>query len=226
MSLRLLLVEDDKALRAVLAKRLHTEGYAVDQCDNGSDALDYLLAAPYDGVVLDIMLPGMDGLEVLKRFRKSNTAIPVLLLTARDGVADRVKGLDTGADDYLVKPFSFDELMARVRALLRKQAPQRRPLLKTEDSTIDTTLRKVSRAGREISLTAKEYALLEYFMRNAGQVLTREQIADHVWSIENTFSSNLVDVYVRYLRNKIEGEGSARLIQTVRGAGYTLRPEK
>ncbi len=224
--MRLLLVEDDKALRAVLAKRLHTEGYAVDQCDNGPDALDYLLAAPYDGVVLDIMLPGMDGLEVLKQFRKRDTSIPVLLLTARDGVADRVKGLDTGADDYLVKPFSFDELLARVRALLRKQVPQRSTLLNTEDLTMDTTLRKVSRAGREINLTAKEYALLEYFMRNAGQVLTREQIADHVWSIENTFSSNLVDVYVRYLRNKIEGEGTARLIQTVRGAGYALRPER
>lgn len=224
--MRLLLVEDDKALRAVLAKRLLAEGYVVDQCDNGPDALDYLLAVHYDGAVLDIMLPGMDGFEVLKRFRKKDTTVPVLMLTARDGVEDRVKGLDTGADDYLVKPFSFDELLARVRALLRKQATQRSPLLKAEDLTMDTTLRKVTRADREISLTAKEYALLEYFMRNAGQVLTREQIADHVWSIENTFSSNLVDVYVRYLRNKIEGVGTVRLIQTVRGAGYTLRPEE
>lgn len=224
--MRLLLVEDDEALRAVLAKRLLAEGYVVDQCDNGPDALDYLLASPYDGVVLDIMLPGMNGLEVLKRSRKSNKAIPVLLLTAMDSVQDRVRGLDTGADDYLVKPFSFDELLARVRALLRKQAPQRSPLLQVEDLTMDTTVHKVTRAGREISLTAKEYALLEYFMRNTGQVLTREQIADHVWSIENTFSSNLVDVYVRYLRNKIEIEGSVRLIQTVRGAGYALRPEE
>ncbi len=226
MSLRLLLAEDDKALRAVVAKRLCAEGYAVDQCGNGADALDYLLAAPYDGVVLDIMLPGMDGLEVLKRFRESDTSVPVLLLTARDSVADRVKGLDSGADDYLVKPFSFDELLARVRALLRKKAPHRSPLLQAGDLAMDTTLREVTRAGRKISLTAKEYALLEYFMRNAGQVLTREQIADHVWSIENTFSSNLVDVYVRYLRNKIEGAGAARLIQTVRGAGYALRPEE
>ena len=224
--MRLLIVEDDDALRAVLAKRLSAEGYAVDACATGTDGLDYALSMDYDGMVLDIMLPGIDGLEILRRLRAAKSGCPVLMLTARDAVADRVKGLNTGADDYLVKPFAFDELLARVRALLRKHAPDRSPLMTVADLEMDTTLRTVTRAGRRIELTAKEYAMLEYLLRNAGQVLTREQIIDHVWNYESGFASNLVDVYIGYLRVKIDRGASVRLLHTVRGAGYVLRAEE
>ena len=224
--MRLLVVEDDEALRAILVKRLTAEGYAVDECATGTDARDSTAALPYDGIVLDIMLPGVNGLEVLHRLREKKYLCPVLMLTAKDGIADRVKGLDMGADDYLVKPFAFDELFARVRALLRKRTETRSPLLSLADLTMDTTAHTVKRGGREISLTAKEYALLEYFLRNPGQVLTRDQIADHVWNYENSFETNLVDVYVRYLRMKIDRDEGVKLIHTVRGMGYALRTEE
>ncbi len=223
--MRLLIVEDDGALRAVLEKRLSAEGYAVDACATGTDGLDYAMSMDYDGIVLDIMLPGIDGLEILRRLRAAKSGCPVLMLTARDAVADRVKGLNTGADDYLIKPFAFDELLARVRALLRKHTPDRSPLLTAADLEMDTTLRTVTRAGRRIELTAKEYAMLEYLLRNAGQVLTRDQIIDHVWNYESGFASNLVDVYIGYLRGKIDRDASVRLLHTVRGAGYVLRAE-
>jgi DNA-binding response OmpR family regulator len=180
----------------------------------------------YDGIILDVMLPGMTGFEILKRLRDAHYESGVLMLTARDAVADRVKGLDLGADDYLTKPFAFEELLARVRALLRKNATNRSPILQYAGLQMDTTTHTVSREGCTISLTAKEYALLEYFLRNPGQVLTRDQIADHVWNYECSFETNLVDVYIRYLRSKIDREANGKLLHTVRGVGYVLRSEE
>lgn len=229
MVMRLLVVEDDMALRTILEKRLAAEGYVVDTCDNGTDAMIYLDTVIYDGIVLDIMLPGINGLEILHRLRAmrgEQAACGVLILTAKASVADRVKGLDLGADDYLVKPFSFDELLARIRALLRKRVPDRSPMLTLSDLQMDTSAHTVTRAGNLISLTAKEYALLEYFLRNAGQVLTRDQIADHVWNYECSFESNLVDVYVRYLRKKIDQDNDEKLLHTIRGVGYAMRMEE
>ncbi len=172
------------------------------------------------------MLPGVNGLEVLHRLRDRRYECPVLMLAAKDGVADRVRGLDMGADDYLVKPFAFDELFARVRALLRKRVETRSTVLTVGDLRMDTTAHTVQRGERDVTLTAKEYALLEYFLRNAGQVLTRDQIADHVWNYENSFETNLVDVYVRYLRGKIDRDEPVKLLHTVRGTGYALRVEE
>lgn len=223
--MRLLVVEDDPALRAVLVKRLSAEGYAVDACGNGDDGLDYALSIPYDGVLLDIMLPGQSGLEILRALRDQHRPTGVLLLTAKDSIADRVLGLDQGADDYLVKPFSFDELLARIRTLLRARSVDRSPVLRVDDLSMDIAAHTVSRGGRSIGLTAKEFALLEYFVRNAGQVLTRDQILDHVWNGECSFETNLVDVYVRYLRGKIDAGAQLKLLHTVRGVGYVLRPE-
>ncbi|MDD3882601.1 MAG: response regulator transcription factor [Eubacteriales bacterium] len=223
--MRLLIVEDDAALRTILQKRLIAEGYAVDACDNGADGFEFATSTVYDGIILDIMLPGLNGLEILHRLRTAHSPSGILMLTAKDGIADRVKGLDLGADDYLVKPFAFDELLARVRALLRKHVPDRSPLLKLDSLEMDTVARTVSRDGKAVSLTAKEYALLEYMLRNAGQVLTRDQIADHVWNYECNFESNLVDVYVRYLRGKIDKDVQNKLLHTVRGMGYTLKVE-
>ena len=223
--MRLLVVEDDDALRTILVKRLSAEGYAVDACSNGLDGLDFAQAAPYDGLILDVMLPGLTGFEILKRLRSERCECAVLLLTARDAITDRVQGLDAGVDDYLVKPFAFDELLARVRALLRKRTSDRSPILTVENLRMDTASHTVMRGERVIQLTAKEYALLEYFLRNAGQVLTRTQITDHVWNYECGFETNLVDVYVRYLRAKIDNGETTKLLHTVRGTGYVLRAE-
>lgn len=223
--MRLLIVEDDDALRAILVKRLQAQGYAVDACETGTDGLDYATAMTYDGIILDIMLPGVSGLEILRQLRGARCESGILLLTAKDAVADRVAGLDLGADDYLTKPFAFDELLARIRALLRKHAQNRSPVLTVGDLVMDTAARVVTRGERAVNLTAKEYALLEYFMRNAGHVLTRDQIGDHVWNYEYSFETNLVDVYVRYLRGKIDKEEPVKLLHTVRGMGYVLKAE-
>ena len=224
--MRLLLVEDDAALREILTKRLGQEGYAVDACGDGNEGLEYALSAPYDGVILDIMLPGIDGLTLLSHLRARNVACGVLLLTARDAVDDRVRGLDCGADDYLTKPFAYEELSARLRAMLRRHAPSRSPVLSVGELEMDTVSHTVRRAGHALTLTAKEYALLEYMMRNAGQVLTPGQIYDHVWDYQGGFDSNLVPVYVGYLRAKIDRGEKTKYIQTVRGFGYVLREEK
>ncbi|MDO4836935.1 MAG: response regulator transcription factor [Clostridia bacterium] len=223
--MRLLLVEDDQALREILAKRLAQEGYAVDACGDGNEGLDFALAAPYDGIILDIMLPGIDGLTLLKHLRARHVASSVLLLTARDAVDDRVQGLDCGADDYLTKPFAYAELSARLRAMLRRSAPSRSPILQVGTLEMDTVARTVHRAGKTISLTAKEYALLEYMMCNAGQVLTPGQIYDHVWACQSGLDSNLVPVYIGYLRAKIDRGEATTYIQTLRGFGYVLREE-
>lgn len=223
--MRLLVVEDEASLQAVIAKRLTQEGYSVDVCGDGQEALDFLDAAEYDCVVLDVMLPRKSGLDVLRILRARDDGTPVLLLTAMDSIADRVNGLDAGADDYLVKPFSFDELLARIRALFRRKGEAKTAQLSIDDLTMDTAARVVRRSGRLIELTAKEYALLEYFLRNKNHVLSRDQIIEHIWNFDFDGDSNIVDVYVRYLRRKIDYDFPHKLIHTVRGTGYVLREE-
>ncbi|MGN1021771.1 MAG: response regulator transcription factor [Aristaeellaceae bacterium] len=224
--MRLLIVEDDDVLRDVLQKRFIREGYAVDACANGVDGLDYALAAPYDGMLLDVMLPRMDGISLLIALRARGCSAGVLLLTARDAIEDRVRGLDAGADDYLVKPFALDELSARLRALLRKHAPTRATILRCGGLEVDTVAHLVRLEGRHVALTAREYALLEYMMRNAGQILTARQIFDHVWNYDAALETNLVPVYIGYLRKKLDRGSAVRYIHTIRGLGYVLREER
>lgn len=225
--MRLLLVEDELALLEITAKRFRAQGYSVDECANGAEALDLIRMTEYDAVVLDIMLPGVDGLTVLETLRREGNATPVLLLTARDSVADRVRGLDCGADDYLVKPFAFDELSARVRALMRRPTGAERVnnALSCGDLTVDVAARTAKRGGQELSLTKKEFAILEYLLRNRGVVLTRDQIERHVWDYDFDGGSNVIDVYIRCLRKKIDADRAVKLIHTVRGVGYVLRSE-
>ncbi|PYM82026.1 MAG: DNA-binding response regulator [Candidatus Rokuibacteriota bacterium] len=224
--MRVLVVEDERKVANFIRQGLEEEGHTVEVAEDGAEALDRLLVGlPYDLVVLDVMLPRRDGLSVLKALRDKRVSTPVLLLTARDGVADKVAGLDLGADDYLTKPFAFDEFLARVRALLRRPAGQAAPALRLEDLTLDPATRGVSRGGRPITLTTREFALLEYFMRNIGRVLIRPMIAEHVWGVDFDRESNVIDVYVGYLRRKIDGPGERPLLHTVRGAGYVLRAE-
>jgi len=224
--MRILVVEDERKVASFLRQGLEEEGHAVEIAGDGAAALDHVLGSEgYDLVVLDVMLPKGDGFEVLKTMRQHKVQTPVLMLTARDGVADKVTGLDLGADDYLTKPFAFEEFLARVRALLRRGAGQTAPVLRLLDLSLDPSSREVVRGGRRITLTAREYALLEYFLRNAGRVLTRPMIAQHVWGLDFDPESNIVDVYVGYLRRKIDAEGERRLVHTVRGAGYRLAAE-
>ncbi len=224
LRLRLLVVEDEPDLAAAVRGRLKGEGYAVDVAADGEEALAFARAVRYDVIVLDLMLPRVSGFEVLRSLRAGGVTAPVLLLTARAAVEDKVRGLDAGADDYLTKPFAFEELLARIRALTRRDLADRAgTVLRVGDLELDTVARRVTRAGRSIELTAKEYALLEYLMRNPGQVLSRTQIADHVWDYDFDGYSNVVDVYIRYLRRKVDEGFDQRLIQTVRGAGYRLR---
>ena len=224
--MRILVVEDERKVAAFVRQGLVEEGHVVEVAADGEAALDAVAGGPpYDLVVLDVMLPKRDGLSVLKTLRARRVQAPVLLLTARDGVADKVAGLDAGADDYLAKPFAFEELLARVRALLRRGRGAAEPVLRLEDLSLDPATRLVVRGGRRISLTAREYALLEYFLRNTGRVLTRPMITQHVWGMDWDPESNIVDVYVGYLRRKIDADGEPRLLQTVRGAGYSLSAE-
>jgi DNA-binding response OmpR family regulator len=223
--MRLLLVEDDKALCEILAKRLRRDGYAVDACENGADGLTYALSVSYDGIILDIMLPEIDGLTLLRTLRARGIACGILLLTARDAVNDRVRGLDCGADDYLTKPFAYAELLARLRSMLRRGTSSRSPILRVGLLEMDTVAHTVHRGSRAISLTAKEYALLEYMMRNAGQVLTQQQLYDHVWDYQGGLDSNLVPVYIGYLRAKLDKNETVKYIQTVRGIGYSLQED-
>ena len=222
-TMRILVVEDERKVASFLRQGLAEEGHAVEVAPDGDMALDLITEEPaYDLIVLDLMLPKRDGLSVLKTLRAQHLQSPVLVLTARDGVADKVAGLDLGADDYLTKPFAFEELLARVRALLRRGRGQREPVLRLADLSLDPSTRVVTRAGRRITLTAREYALLEYFLRNPGRVLTRPMIAQHVWALDFDSETNIIDVYVGYLRRKIDGESEGRLLHTVRGAGYVL----
>lgn len=223
--MRLLIVEDEVNLLNILKKRLEKAHYSVDACENGTEAWDYIRMTPYDGIVLDIMLPGKDGISILKDMRKMGNHTPVLLLTAKDSISDRVNGLDSGADDYLVKPFAFEELLARIRVMLRKhtEVKPEEEVLSIADLFMDLKTHKVFRGENEIELSSKEFAMLEYLLRNQGKVLSRDQIEQHVWNYDYMGGSNMVDVYIRYLRKKIDEAQGKKLIHTVRGAGYVLR---
>ncbi len=223
--MRILLVEDEKKVASFIKKGLAEEGYAVDLASDGETGLGMGLDGVHDLIILDINLPGKDGLTVLRELRKKKVSTPVLLLTVRTAIEDKVIGLDTGADDYLTKPFAFQELLARVRALLRRQTDTEAPLLKIADLTLDPGRRLVFRGEEKIELTTKEFALLDYFMRNPDRVLTRTMIADHVWDYDFDPMTNVIDVYVNYLRKKIETGREPKLIHTVRGVGYVLKVE-
>ncbi len=223
--MRILVVEDEEKVASFIRKGLEEERYAVDVALDGEEGLELALINPYDLVILDLMLPKLDGFRVLEKLREEEVSTPVLVLTAKDNLSDKVRGLDVGADDYLTKPFAFAELLARVRALLRRGKPQRSPVLKVADLALDPAARRVTRAGQTIELTAKEYALLEYFMRHAGQVLTRTMISEHVWDQSFDSYTNVIDVYVNYLRKKVDQGFEPKLIHTIRGVGYTLREE-
>lgn len=223
--MRLLVVEDEPGLLDALQKQLTAIGYGVDACSNGSDAKHYIEMATFDAIVLDIMLPGIDGITLLKQIRAKGITVPVLLLTALDSIDDRVKGLDAGADDYLIKPFSFDELSARLRVLLRRKTGHVSNVLEFADLRMDLSSREVTRAGKPINLSSKEFAVLEYLLLNQGQVLSREKIENHIWNYDFVGGSNVVDVYIRYLRKKIDSDYDSKLLHTVRGAGYVLRLE-
>lgn len=223
--MRVLLVEDDAGIAQFVQQGLVEVGYAVDVVPDGQSGLNYAQAAEYDAIVLDVMLPELDGLQVLRSLRSQQIKVPVLLLTARDRIEDRVQGLDAGADDYLVKPFAFTELLARLRALLRRPPLQNATILQVGDLEMDVANRQVCRAGKQIELSPREFTLLEYLMRHPRQVLTRAQITEHIWNFDFYGDSNVVDVYIGYLRRKIDRNSDYPLLHTVRGVGYRLSAE-
>jgi two-component system response regulator MprA len=220
-----LVVDDDQRIASAIRRALIYEGYQVEVARDGPVALTHVRERPPDLMILDVMLPGLDGMEVARRLQAGGGEFPILMLTAKDGTSDRVRGLDAGADDYLVKPFAYEELLARVRALLRRRAPRRQRTIRYADISMDLGAHEVKRDGRVVALTAKEFDLLELFVRNPRQVLTRERIMDAVWGFDFGATSNVVDVYVGYLRQKLEDGGAPRVIQTLRGVGYVLREE-
>ena len=222
--MRVLLVEDEIKMSRAIRRGLEREGYAVDAALDGNDGLHRATEWDYDAIVLDVMLPGLDGLEVCRRLRRAGRWAPVLMLTARDGVADRIRGLDVGADDYMVKPFAFGELLARLRALHRRGARERPTVLEVADLVLDPAAHTVTLSGRPVPLSTREFALLEFMMRNTGQVLSRPAILEHVWDYNYDGMSNVVDVYVGYLRRKLEQPPGQVRIRTVRGVGYGLEP--
>jgi heavy metal response regulator len=224
--MRILVIEDEKKVANFIKKGLEEEHYAVDTAYNGETGLYMTEVNEYDLVVLDLMIPKIDGLEVLKRIRGNKNSVPILVLTAKDTVEDIVRGLDLGCDDYLTKPFEFKEFLARIRALLRREKEEKEPALKIADLTLSLVTHKVMRKGKEIELTSKEYALLEYFMRNPDKVLTRTMISEHVWDYHFDSMTNVIDVYVNYLRKKIDKGFEPKLIHTIRGVGYILSAER
>ncbi len=221
--MRILLVEDEEYLARILKKGLEEEGYSVDICHDGEEGLYMASEIPYDGIILDIMLPKLDGLSLLNTIRDKDIITPVLMLTARTDLEDKIKGLDTGADDYLTKPFKFAELMARLRAIIRRKTPERRAILKIQDLEIDTARKEVKRKNKSISLTAREYALLEYMTYNKNTVLSRTEITEHIYNDSFDLDSNVIDVFITTLRKKIDKDHPIQLIHTVRGAGYIIR---
>lgn len=223
--MRLLVAEDERDLNRLIRKTLEKEGYGVDACFDGEEALYYLEHTDYDGAILDIMMPKRDGLSVLKAIRQKGSSLPVLFLTAKDSISDRVLGLDSGADDYLIKPFDFDELLARIRVMTRKRTPHTSSVLTVGDLTLNTGTHQVTRGGRPIDLSAREYAILEYMCMNPGIVLSREKIEDHIWNYDYSGGSNVVDVYISYLRKKIDGGQEKKLIRTVWGSGWTIKED-
>ena len=227
--MRILVIEDEKNLNDIIVKRLILEKYGVDTCCNGNDALEYIFSTEYDVIVSDIMLPGIDGFEILKRIREKEIKTPVLLLTALDGIEDRVKGLDYGADDYLVKPFAFDELMARIRVLLRRNSTNGNfnasNVFSIANLRVNCNSHDVFRDDVPIKLSTREFTILEYMIRNKERVLSREQIEQHIWNYDYEGGTNVIDVYIRYLRRKIDKDFEPKLIHTVRGIGYVLKVE-
>ncbi len=221
--MRILVVEDERGLNRVLTKHLKNNGYSVDSCENGRDAIEYLDLAAYDLILLDVMLPGMSGWDILRYIREKNMDTSVLMLTALDSTEDKVKGLDGGADDYLTKPFALEELLARIRLATRKQRGNRNNIYTLSDLSVDCRSRTASRGGKEIILSAKEFSMLEYLIANQGIVLSREKILNHLWDYDYEGSSNMIDVYIRHLRKKIDQGYDAKLIHTVRGVGYVMR---
>ena len=221
--MRLLVVEDQKDLNEIIVRKLTNEHYSVDACYTGDDALDFIRCAEYDGIILDIMLPGTTGIGVLREMRASGNNTPVLLLTAMGTVEDRIAGLDAGADDYLVKPFDFNELMARVRAIVRRGGERAGNVISSGDLTLDSASRTVTRGGQEIKLTAKEFDILEYLMQNQGRVLSRDKLSNHIWNYDYDGGSNVIDVYMYHLRRKIDRDFDEKKIQTVKGAGYMIK---
>ena len=221
--MRILVAEDEKNLNRLIVSRLTAEHYSVDACFDGGEAMAYLESAEYDAVVLDIMMPVMDGLAVLKKMRAKGMSTPVLILTARDSIEDRVTGLDAGANDYLVKPFAFEELLARIRVLLRKPREASDSVCRVDDLEIHMDTHQVFRGGQEIRLSGKEFALLRYMAQNEGIVLSRDRLEEHLWNFDYAGGSNVIDVYIRYLRKKIDEGHERKLIHTVRGAGYVLK---
>lgn len=224
--MRILVVEDEPSLNRLIVQRLQKEHYTVDACLDGSAALDCLRCAEYDGVVLDVMLPGISGLDVLRRLRAGNSTVPVLLLTALGSVENRVGGLDAGADDYLVKPFAMDELLARIRVMVRRLSGGVSSVFTVADLIVDCDARTVTRGGELVALASREFDVLEYLIRNRGTVLSREKIGQHIWNYDYEGGSNVVDVYIRYLRRKLDDGREPKLIHTIRGAGYVLRAEE
>ena len=221
--MRILVAEDERDMNRLISRALEKEGYGVDSCYDGDEAMEYLQSADYDGAVLDVMMPGRDGFQIVRELRAGGSQLPVLFLTARDSVADRVKGLDLGADDYLIKPFDLEELMARVRVMTRRRTGQQTSVIEIGDLRIDTASQEVRRGDRSIELSSREYAILKYLAANQGRVLSREQIEDHVWNFDYEGGTNVVDVYISYLRKKIDLKGEEKLIQTVWGRGWMLR---
>lgn len=221
--MRILVCEDQKDLNKIITKHLTSEGYSADSCYDGQEALDFMDMADYDAVILDVMMPKKDGFAVLREMRSVKNATPVLFLTARDSIEDRVRGLDLGGNDYLIKPFSFDELLARIRAMTRKTAGNASNIFTAADLTLDVSSRSCRRGEKDIALSAKEFSLLEYLMRNKGRVLTRDMIENNLWNFDYEGGTNAVDVYIRYLRKKMDDDFEPKLIYTVRGSGYVLR---
>ena len=224
--MRILVVEDEKDLNRIITKTLTKSGYTVDSCLDGNEVEHYLAGAEYDAILMDVMLPGKDGFTLVGQMRDRGVDTPVLFLTARDSVADRVTGLDLGGDDYLVKPFDFEELLARIRAMTRKHAGNHSNVFTLADLTVDTRRQRVERGGREIKLLPKEFAILEHLIRNKGAVISREQLEDRIWNYEYSGSSNNVDVYMSKLRKKLDEGYDTKLLHTVRGAGWVLREDK
>ena len=221
--MRLLVVEDEKKLNELIRKKLEKEYYGVDSCFDGEEAVRYVEGTEYDAIILDIMLPKLDGFEVIKRIREKKNKVPILLLTARDNIDDKVKGLDYGADDYLVKPFIFEELMARIRVLLRRNSGNADNVITIANLKVDLDAKLVFRDDVLIKLSGREYSILEYLIRNKGKILPRERIENHIWNYEYEGGTNVIDVYIRYLRKKIDDSYTPKLIHTVRGLGYVLR---
>ena len=223
--MRILVVEDEKSLNEVIVKRLEDEHYGVDWCYNGKDALDNILLTEYDAIILDIMLPELNGYEVLKTIRSKNIDTPVLFLTAKDSIEDRVKGLDSGANDYLTKPFAFEELLARIRVMLRKDSNSSGNVFTVANLTVDTNSHSVFRDDIPIKLSKREFTILEYMIRNRGKILSKDKIEQHIWNYDYEGGSNVIEVYIRYLRKKIDADFSPKLIHNIDGVGYILKVE-